>query len=339
MKLTIITSNRADWGLLKPLVNKLKEDSFFNLSVLATGSHLSPQHGYTVKDIDVECLKTEILLSSDTALGACKSLGLACISISEILSNLNPDLVLVLGDRQEIFAAAQVAYTLGIKIAHLHGGEVSGNTDDVWRDCISRMSYLHLPATENAKYRLESVGRKNVFCVGALGCEGLKRREKDLGYLVVIYHPNTLEKENFGEVLHFLRKRPESKIFITANSDPGGYEINKAINRFAEYSPSGTLVYDHVERSKFIAFLSTAKVIIGNSSCGIIEAPSLGVPTINIGSRQKGRARASSVIDCDCEDIEYAFKRIDTGNYHFGYIPYQGGDVAERIVNILKEIK
>ena len=344
MKICIVTSNRSEWGLLQSLVKKMKDDLFFDISVIALGSHCSPHHGNTVSEIE-DAYVIENLVSSDTNVGMCKSLGLAIVSLADMYAILEPEMILVLGDRYEIFGAAQVAYMMGIPIAHIHGGEKSGNIDDGFRDCITRLSEIHFCATIKSFHRVDKITdycNKNIYHVGALGCDRLVpvKDKKYPNKFLVVLHPVTPENENINELFKYLHTIEENLFFILPNADAGRTEILKMVHACRWGWRNLEVDYcNHLPRKEFIDLLSNVKAIVGNSSAGIIEAPTLGIPTINIGSRQKGRERASSIIDCPCdkESIAKAFDKI--GQVKFNYIPYQGGDVTEEIIEILKGLK
>lgn len=335
MKICIVTSNRSEWGLLEKLANKMKSDLFFDVKIIVLGSHCSPVRGKTETEIDAD-YRIENLLSSDTNAGMAKSMALAMISLPEPYGLFEPDLILLLGDRYEIMAAAQVAYIMGIPIAHIHGGEQSGNIDDGFRDCITRLSRFHFCATEKTYRRIEKIAGQDggIFLVGALGCEGLKpvKVKKYPDTILVVLHPTTPGKEDYVPLLEVLRQRKEKKHFILSNLDAGGYEISYKVADFDH-----NFVNSHLKRDQFIDLLANCKMIVGNSSAGIIEAPALEIPTINIGERQKNREKASSVVDCDCtkESIRSAFDLVDAGA-EFDYIPYQGGNVSNKIIQVLR---
>ena len=340
MNITVVTGNRSDWGLLELLVDKMNANPDFNVSVVATGSHLSPHHGYTVEEVDPD-ETVEILLASDTKKSMSISMGLAMQQFPQVYRKLYTDLVLLLGDRYEIFAAATSAYTLGIPIAHIYGGEVSGNIDDAFRDCITRMSTLHFCATPDAFDRIGHIKRSSerIYRVGALGCEDLVPvlDKKYPGTLLILFHPNTLMNESFLPLSNVLKERKEEgKIFILPNCDAGGMKISDYIKgKFQSY-----VISKHIERNKFLDLLSNVKAIVGNSSAGIIEAPFVGTPTINIGDRQKNRAKATSVISCqnDENSIRRAFKQLDSSSEYYFQSPYFAyKNSSDTIIKILKE--
>lgn len=347
-QIVIFTSNRSEWGLLKPLAIELEKR--YKLKIIACASHLNPIYD-SIEDIDgFNYESIECTLSSNTKEGCCKSSGILMITLPDILKKINPELVVILGDRYESFVAASVCFTMSIKILHLHGGEQSGNIDDVFRNCITQMSYIHCVATQNAFDRL-SDNFNNVYLTGALGLQGLEKSKfRNKHNIVVSYHPVTNEeKEDFFEILdaiyNFCQDQDRDYLidFILANNDFGGYDINRKIRDFCSTSGLSTAIHAHLERDKFIKLLSDSACIIGNSSCGIIEAPYLGVPTINIGNRQKNRDRAYTIIDCKCNSIEILLELEDLENknfdlWHNHYFPYQGGDVVYKILIAIEEV-
>lgn len=345
--IVIFTSNRSEWGILKSLAIELNKR--YDLRIVACASHLSVVYN-TITDINgFKCEKVENSLSSDTREGCCKSSGILLITLPDILRRIDPEFVIILGDRYESFAAASVCCIMNIKILHLHGGEESGNIDNIFRDCITQMSYVHCTSTKNAEdILIHNFNCTNVFMTGALGCDGLQRsNNRNKNSLMVIYHPITNDEiEDFNEILSALEIFCYGKgyyiDFILANNDFGGCEINKMIKDFCTVSDLNTIINVHLERNKFIDLLSNSACIIGNSSCGIIEAPVLGIPTINIGTRQIWRQRASSIIDCNCDrdDIINELKLLENNNfeYDFSYIPYQGKDVVKKIINVIEEV-
>jgi len=349
LRISVITGNRAEWGLLKPLVEKMKKDSFFDISVIATGSHLSPYHGNTINEIE-DAVKVEILLESDSNVGMCKSFGLAAMSMTDAYQLTQPEMIMVLGDRYEVFAATISAYMMGIKIAHLHGGEQSGNVDDAFRDCITRMADIHFVATKKAEQRIIKTYDNpwQIYQVGALGCEGLMKKWPKIwdNSLLIIFHPTTPIDEGIGNLLFALRKRQENKIFILANVDAGGAEINRHIIDFCVRN-SHCEYYQHFERSVFLRWLGNVKAIIGNSSAGIIEAPAVGTPTLDIGSRQKNREKAPTILTCSnsVDDIEKGIDHVcqDSFREYAGMtnvtFPYGHGQVCQKIIDILKKEK
>ena len=347
-RLCIVTDSRAEWGLLEPLAKELIKN--IDLKIIATGSHLSNKHGWTINDISFPVHSVECVLASDTSLATCKGMSLALLGFAEYLSQNQIDGIVLLGDRWEILSAAITAHIMQIPIFHVHGGEESGNYDNAFRHAISHMASYHFVACENYGDRLENFGisKDKIFNVGALGCDGLfpqpyPRKDE----LFIIYHPETLQREeDFEELLLVLKERAEEKIFIFPNVDDGHSRIADLINNFCVVHIKSNW-FVNIDRQKYLEILGKCRVIIGNSSSGIIEAPALGTPTINIGKRQQGRLRAASIIDCDCnaQSIKEAFdifysnvfqQMIQSENY---YKPYGGENVAFKIAEIILNVK
>ena len=364
----VVTATRAEYGLLSPIIKKIKNDDNFLISLAVTGAHLSPEFGLTYKQIEADGIKIdkkiEILLSSDTSTAISKSMGLAIISFAEYFSEENFDAVMLLGDRYEILAVACAAMNEGIPIIHLHGGETTeGAVDEVIRHAVTKMSYIHLASTEKYRQRIIQMGERpeNVFCVGAMGVENVvhmelmektvleKELQTDLNspYALVTFHPVTLEKNSAEfqtkELLKALDEFPDWKFIITkANADKDGRVINQLFDQYV-LEHKNAKVYNSLGTVRYLSAMKYSEMIIGNSSSGILEAPSFQIPTVNIGDRQKGRIRAESIIDCQpCKDaIVKAMKKA--GDRHFREkllgikSPYGDGETSSRIISILKE--
>lgn len=370
MKKTIcvVTATRAEYGLLKPLIFKLKEDKDINLKVVVTGMHLSPEFGLTYKEIINDNIeideKIEILMSSDTNVGVCKSMAMAMISFSDYFNRIKPEMLIILGDRYEIFSIASVATVLNIPIAHLHGGEITeGVYDDAFRHSITKMSYIHFTSNEAYRKRVIQLGEEpeRVFNVGAIGLDSIKnikllslnqleesidfKLDKKFG--LVTFHPVTLEngtaEKQCNELLMALDDFKNMKFIITkANSDTDGRIINKSIEEYASRNKERILVVSSLGQLRYLSAMKYSSVVIGNSSSGIIETPSFKVPTVNIGNRQKGRIKARSVIDCEVKkdkiilainkalDLEFLQSIKNIKN------PYGDGESSEKIIIHLK---
>ncbi len=327
-KICVVTGTRAEYGLLRPLIKKIDEHPKFKLQLIATGMHLSPEFGLTYKNIESDGFqideKVEILLSSDTSVGISKSMGLALISFSESYQRLDPDLIIILGDRFETFSATVAASVANIPVAHLHGGELTeGAFDDSFRHSMTKISYLHFTSTEEYRKRVIQLGEnpKRVFNVGALGVENIlnlnllskKELEKELNiglskkYLLIIFHPVTLEtktaENDFKELLKAIDDYDKdiSKVFIKGNSDTDGRIINQMIDIYVKES-NNSYSFTSLTIENYLSLLKNCFALIGNSSSGIIEAPSFRIPTINIGDRQNGRVKPDSVIDCSVDE-------------------------------------
>lgn len=323
-RVCVITGTRAEYGLLRPLMKRINENNELVLQLIVTGMHLSSEFGLTYKEIKSDGFeieeKIEILLSSDTPVGISKSMGLAMISFAESFSRLKPDIIVVLGDRYEIFAAASAASIARIPIAHLHGGETTeGAFDEAFRHSITKMSHLHFTSTEEYRRRVIQLGEdpNNVYNVGAIGIENIrtikllsqKELESSINFrfgqnmALVTFHPVTLEsstaERQFKNLLDALDKITDLKlIFTKTNSDTDGRAINRLIDEYASRNNAKAIAFSSMGQLKYLSAMKYAKMVIGNSSSGIIEAPSFKIPTINIGDRQKGRIQAKSIINC-----------------------------------------
>ena len=326
-KICVVTGTRAEYGLLKPLIKRIDEDIELELQLVVTGMHLSPEFGLTYKEIEEDGYaitdKNEMLLSSDTPNGITKSIGLAVIGFADIFSRIQPDIVVLLGDRFETYAAATSAMVHRIPIAHIHGGELTqGAIDDAIRHSITKMSTLHFTATQEYRKRVIQLGEQpeRVHCVGSLGVENIKEqyllskeeleRSIDFGldkpYAVITYHPVTLEgntaEEQFTSLLDALDEMEGYKyIFTKANADTEGRIINQLIDQYVDKNRDNAVGFTSLGMTRYLSALKYCEMVIGNSSSGLLEAPSFHIPTVNIGNRQKGRVRAESVIDCENE--------------------------------------
>ncbi|WP_336020932.1 UDP-N-acetylglucosamine 2-epimerase [Fusobacterium polymorphum] len=368
-KICVVTGTRAEYGLLKELINKIKEDKEVRLQLIVTGMHLSPEFGLTYKQIEKDGFfideKIEILLSSDTDIGISKSMGLALISFSEAYQRLKPDMVILLGDRYEILAATIAAYTAKIPISHLCGGEVTeGAYDDAYRHSITKMSYLHFTETALSSKRVIQLGEEpsRVYCYGSLGNDELskivyknkKQLENEISlslenYILIVYHAVTLEQKDpsvfFEGMIKYLLNNftNYNLIVIKGNSDSYGRSINQKIDILEKENPNRIKSYFSIPRDLYLNLLKNADLMIGNSSSGICEAPSLETLNINIGDRQKGRERANTTIDCssNIEDFTEVMQKYKKGEYNYLLSniknPYFGENVAEKILYVIKE--
>lgn len=368
-KICVMTGTRAEYGLLKPLMKKIQDDSELELQIVATGMHLSPEFGLTYREIEQDGFeiaeRNEMLLSSDTPNGITKSVGLGMIGFADIFTRVMPDMVVILGDRYEMLAAAAAALIHRIPIAHIHGGELTlGAMDDAIRHSITKMSTLHFASTEEYRKRIIQLGEspERVFCVGALGVENIKLqklmgREElarsigfslDRPYVVITFHPVTLEKhtaeKQFGNLLTALEGFKEYHIIFTkANADTDGRIINQMIDRFVEEHKEVSVAYTSLGMVKYLSTIQYCEMVIGNSSSGIMEAPSFHIPTVNIGSRQEGRVRGESIIDCGwttgeiMRAVHNAQKMKRNDVLQNASNPYEGVGTSNRILQIIKE--
>ena len=346
MKIALLTTSRADWGLLERLATLISEDRDCELLLIVGGVHLSMEHGLTINQINLpHSARVECLLSDDSKEAMAKSIGLGCISGTDVLRNLKPDWLVVLGDRFEVFSVVVSAYSLGIPVAHISGGEVtSGSLDDGWRHCITKLSSLHFVYAEDYRKRVIQLGEHpdTVFNVGHIALEGIERfkHEAENPYYVVMWHPETIRSAeeqaiDLGVLFAFLGTLDEQLVFFTSQGDPNSRQINKEIKRFCQ-KPGRTWT-ENLDREEFLTLLGGAKALIGNSSAGIYEAPVMGVPTINIGRRQNGRLKATSVIDCNMkfDELRNSIKAIECPQEQH-HIPYAGKLVSEKILMQLK---
>ncbi|MBN1840602.1 MAG: UDP-N-acetylglucosamine 2-epimerase (hydrolyzing) [Campylobacterales bacterium] len=369
-KLCVVTGTRAEYGLLYWLMKAIEADADLALQLIVTGMHLSPEFGLTYKEIEKEFKidkKIEMLLSSDTPVGISKSMGLAQISFAEAYEELKPDMLIVLGDRYEIFSATSAAMIARIPIVHLHGGETTeGAFDESIRHCITKMSHLHFTATEAYRKRVIQLGEapSRVFNVGGMGIENIKRLqllskdafEQAIDFklntknLLVTFHPVTLEnataQEQFQVLLHALDGLKDTHlIFTKANSDTNGRVINQMIDAYVSHNTHKAIGFTSLGQVRYLSALQFMDAVVGNSSSGLAEAPSFNIGTINIGDRQKGRIKASSVIDCEptIEGIENALEKLYSPTFQEVLKqvenPYGDGCASEKIVEILKVVE
>ena len=368
-KICVVTGTRAEYGLLYWLLKEIEADKELELQVIVTGMHLSPEFGLTYKEIEKEFKinkKIEMLLSSDTSVGISKSMGLAQISFAESYDELKPDIVIVLGDRYEIFSATSAAMIARIPIAHIHGGEkTEGAFDESIRHSITKMSHLHFTATNEYKNRVIQLGEhpSRVFNVGGMGIENIKRLkllskdefEKSIEFklnsknILVTFHPVTLEnstaKEQFQQLLDAIDELEDTNIIFTkANSDTDGRVINQLIDEYVTKNSNKSIVFTSLGQLRYLSALQYVDAVVGNSSSGLAEAPSFKIGTINIGDRQKGRIKASSVIDCEPnkDSILKSFEKLYSKEFQetlkTTINPYGNGCASKKIVEILKSV-
>ncbi|MFI4937141.1 MAG: UDP-N-acetylglucosamine 2-epimerase [Candidatus Berkiellales bacterium] len=368
-KICVVTSSRADYGLLFWLMKEVAAQSNLTLQIVASGMHLSPEFGLTyqslLRDGFIIDEKVEMLLSSDTAVGIAKSIGLGVIGFADAFNRLNPDCIVLLGDRFETFAAAQAAFIAKIPIAHLHGGELTmGAYDDGIRHSITKMSQLHFVAAKPYQHRVIQLGENpdNVYCVGAMVLDAISRltlleknqlesllgiRFNELNF-VITYHPETLgstpSKQGFLALLDAISTFENTNfIFTKGNADSDGRIINELIDQFCAENSSRAKAFDALGQQKCLSLLKNVDVIVGNSSSGILEAPFFKTPTVNIGDRQQGRIRAASIIDCanDAQDIIRAIKTALSSEFKQKLmqlnLPYGEGNVAKKVVEVLEQ--
>lgn len=368
-KVCVVTGTRAEFGLLRWLMQEIRNHSGLELQVVATGMHLSPEFGSTWHEIEEAGFaidaRVEMLLSADTNAAVTKSMGLGIIGFADAYERLQPDVIVVLGDRFEIFAAASAALIAGIPMAHLHGGETTeGAFDEAIRHCITKMSHLHFVAADEYRQRVIQLGEQpeRVFNVGGMGIDAIKRikllnrdeLEQSLDFrlgeksLLITFHPVTLERgasssAQMGELLAALAELEGTQlIFTMPNADAGGRELSAMVREFADSHPNAC-VFTSLGQLRYFSCLSQVDGVVGNSSSGLLEAPAFNIGTINIGDRQKGRLKAKSVIDCQpsrseilkaldymCSpQFQQELKSVDN--------PYGNGEASEVIAKLIAE--
>lgn len=363
-KITIVTATRAEYGILHPLITRLLACDQWETQVVVTGTHLEEEFGYTCHEIERDGVpiyrKIPITEKDDNAYAVSRTMANALCGFGAYFKEEKPDLLILLGDRTEMLAIASAAMNERIPIAHLHGGELTqGAVDDCVRHALTKMSYLHFASTEAYRNRIIQLGEDpaRVFNVGALGVENILREQLlsrqelktvvdfsvDRPYAVVTFHPVTLEKataeQQVRELLVAMRQREDLFFLITkANSDAGGRRINELLEAETKKCPNMKLVAS-LGMKRYLSAVKYAKFVLGNSSSGIIEAPALQVPTVNIGDRQQGRIQAKSIVNCQPErtSILTAIDRVLGMQGMVFNNPYGDGHTSEKIVEILKE--
>ena len=378
-KICVVTGTRADYGILSGLMRLIDQDPAMHLQIVATNMHLSPEYGMTVDEIEKDGLRVdrrvEMLLSSDTPTGTVKSMGLASIGFADAFEQLAPDIIVILGDRYEMLAAASAALIFGIPVAHLHGGEITeGAYDDAIRHAITKLSYYHFTSTEEYRQRVIAMGEEpgRVFYAGSPAVDAISRfapmsladLEGSLGvrldenFLLVTFHPVTMQpgegERQTRALLHALdetvmKDADYTKIkvlFTMPNSDTDGRSVARIIREWCDRNAGRALAVTSLGRDRYYSALAHCAAVVGNSSSGLIEAPSFGVPTLDIGDRQKGRAAGNTVTHCAAEEraITSGLRHVlseDTRNQCrlSGVNPYHRPGTLELIHRVLAEAK
>lgn len=366
-KICVITGTRAEYGLLTWIMQLIQDDAELELQIIATGMHLSPEFGLTWRQIEEDGFridhKVEMLVSSDTPVGIAKSMGLGMIGMADALNDLRPDLLIMLGDRYEIFAAAAAALVARIPVAHLHGGEkTEGAFDEALRHSITKMSHLHFVAAEEYRRRVIQLGEApdRVHLVGGLGIDNIKRLklldraalEDSLDFrlgeknLLITYHPATLENataaDQMAELLAALSPLRDTRlIFTLPNADTDGRALIQMVQGFVA-THDNARAYTSLGQLRYLSCIAQVDGVVGNSSSGLIEVPTFRKGTIDIGDRQRGRLRAASVIHCEPErqDIARALATLYSPAFQQSLAdvanPYGTGGASERVVEVLK---
>ena len=370
-KICVVTGTRAEYGLLYWLMKGIREDPELELQIIATGMHMSPEFGLTYREIEKDGFtinkKIEMILSADTPGAISKSTGMGIIGFSDAYVDLAPDIVIVLGDRYELLAASTAALFARIPIGHIHGGETTiGAFDEAIRHSITKMAWWHFVAAEDYRKRVIQLGEdpQRVHLVGGIGIDGINKTkllnktdlEKVIDFkfgektLLVTFHPVTLEnetsKKQFEELLGCLDKLKGTNIIFTlSNSDTSGRIINSMIHSFVKDHSSNTKFFTSMGQLNYLSSLQFVDGIVGNSSSGLLEAPTFRVGTINIGDRQKGRLKAKSIIDCEPNkaSIKQAIENLYSKDFQnilpIVENPYGKGNASEKILEILLKVK
>ena len=366
-KICVVTGTRAEYGLLRWVMEEIKRSNSLTLNLIVCGMHLSPEFGLTIKHIEDDDFKVskkvEMILSSDTPASIAKSMGIGLISFADALEDLKPDILLVLGDRYEILSVTSAALVSRIPVAHLHGGEATeGSIDEAIRHSITKMSHIHFVASNEYKRRVIQLGEQpsTVFNVGGLGIDNIKKLnlldkkelEQSLDFklrkrnFLITFHPVTLEsntsQEQMNQLLESLSLFKETGfIFTMPNSDTNGRILFSMINKFVQKN-NNAKSFKSLGQLRYLSCIKHIDLVIGNSSSGIIEVPSFKKPTINIGDRQKGRIKASSIIDCDPkkESIINSINKALSFDFQESIKktinPYGEGGASAKIVKILE---
>lgn len=367
-RVAVITGGRADYGLLRPLMHALASDAAFELAVVATGMHLMPEQGETWREIETDGLsiaeKVDMHIEGDSPAAIARSIGTGVVGMADMLARLRPDLVVLLGDRFESLAAGIAAMLNRVPIAHLHGGEATeGLIDEPIRHSVTKMAQIHFTATEEYRRRVIQLGEQpeRVHCVGAIGLDNIRELklldrtalETTLSFrlgpptFLVTYHPVTLEtasaKAHAEALLAGLDAFPQARIVITLpNADTDSAGLRMRLLDYARTHADRVATFAALGSVRYLSVMAQCDVVVGNSSSGLIEAPSFGVPTVDIGDRQRGRLAPASVIRCppDAEAIQHAITRALDPGFRAGLRdlrnPYGDGQATPRIVEVLR---
>lgn len=367
-KIAVITGTRADYGIYYSVLKAIESHKELELNLIVCGMHLCPEFGMTVNEIEKDGFhivdRLDTILASDTGASMAKSVGITLMGLTQSLERVKPDILLILGDRGEMMAGALAAIHMNIPVAHIHGGEVTGTVDESIRHAITKLSHIHLPATEDSKNRIIKMGEReeNIYVVGAPGIDYIKNtdylsREEVLSrfnlkndkIFIMTQHSVTTERDlvewQVRQTLEAIVEMKIQTIISYPNSDNGGREIIRVIEEYrAKYD--FLKVFKNLSQVEYLSLLNTADAMIGNSSSGIIEAPSFKLPVINIGTRQEGRLRAINVIDVGYKKEEI-LEGINKALYGMEFIeklrncinPYGNGNAGEKISEILSRVE
>jgi UDP-hydrolysing UDP-N-acetyl-D-glucosamine 2-epimerase len=364
--IAVVTGTRAEYGLLRGIIRRIDADPTLSLRLMVTGSHLSPRHGLTYREIESDGFRIadriDLALDGDTPADIAHALAHGLAGFADAFAKARPDIVVILGDRYELLAVAQAAMLFRVPLAHIHGGEITeGAIDDAIRHSLTKMSYLHFTTAAPYRDRVIQLGEppERVFNVGGPGnedladptppslddLEALLKIKLDGGYFLVTYHPETLASvapaAAVAELLAALDQFPDVKVIVTGvNADPGNRAVSELFEAFARGKPNRVRIETSLGRRRYLGAMKHCLAVVGNSSSGVIEAPLLGVASVNIGARQRGRLRSPSVIDCgeSREDIAAAIRRaMSLKSSVSAASSSQFGKAADDIVRILRE--
>ncbi len=367
-KVAVITGTRADYGIFRPVLNAIQKSPELTLSLIVTGMHLSEKFGHTVNEIERDGFtidaKIHLGLLEDTGASMARDVGDCILGFTDVFEQIKPDVILILGDRGEMLAAAITGAYMNIPVGHLHGGEVSGNVDESVRHAITKLSHIHFPATEESAARIKKLGEDefHIHVVGApaldtILSERLIPKEKIAKMfnldtakpiILAVQHPVTTELDDverqIRETMEALVIMGKQTVMTYPNADAGGRKIIEVIEQYRQYP--FIHIYKNLNHIEYLSLMRSANVMVGNSSSGIIEAPSFGLPVVNIGTRQDGRQRAENIIDVGYDKNEI-IEAIKKGLYNKKYIskvqkcvnPYGNGNAGTTIAEILEDIK
>ena len=362
-KICVVTGTRAEYGLFYPILKKIEKSDKLELQLIASTMHLSSEFGLTYKQIEQDGFKIddkiENLLSVDSKSAIAKSTGLATILLSDSFTRLNPDVVLLLGDRFETFAAALTAMLLNIPIAHIHGGEITqGAVDEQIRHAITKMSHIHFTSTQEYKHRIIQMGenKDNIFNVGAPGIDNIMNLEllskddleKDLNWYfgeksaLFTYHPITLENtdlnKDIDKILRSIKESDLNILFTYANSDDNGRLINSKIEVFCKKNPKKYKLVKSLGQLRYLSAMKYVDILIGNTSSGIIEAASFKKPVVNIGNRQKGRLQSNNIVNCKIKTLNSAIDEAMNLDCQDIVNIYGDGNSSSKIISVMENI-
>lgn len=367
-KICVITGTRANYGRLKTIMNAIINHPELELKLIVTGMHLIPEFGYTVTEIEKDGYtidaRVDMHLSNDTGAGMCKSLGLGLIGMTQVIESIQPDIILILGDRDEDLAGAIIGAHMNIPVAHVHGGEVTGTIDESIRHATTKFSHIHFAATPGSRERLLKLGEveEYVFNVGSPGLDAILNREystrnevfnkfnldNSKKLIIVAQHPVTTQKEHAAQqmrqTMEAIKELGEQTILIYPNADAGGREMIEVIKEYENLDFVST--YRNINFEDYLELLKHVDAMVGNSSSGIMEAPSYYLPVVNLGTRQDGREQANNILNIE-HDKQLIKEAIKKCLYDKNFIqqvnrcinPYGDGKTGERIANILAEIE